>query len=648
MHKIFALALGLFSGINVLAQPTNDKGWYSSKDLENTDIGWLDLIRYQGAPKPYSKGVWSYPAVQMGFNQKVVSWWQASYLPKGLLGEMKESILAPDPPLPVSNGSYDYNEAEKDNRKALPNTYGAFARLHKCIVKTKTHKFWPMPGNLCYTTWNVMANNIELISRQVITLSSPDVYYCVMPRYTSGMKGEFDVAWLPKYADYRNFTHSPNLKKYDHYILPGGGADGGSYVVVMTKDGKPLPFEQVTVGEFINRLEQQLPMMYRIALNSGSKDINLMERATKGLGYLKAQYQQRLNEFVYLDAHPQIDIFSLTDASPGKDFYWLKTQAIVSENRDYTATNFPLLRLKKGVKESCAGTGPQWIVFKLGMPVELSYAGSVHLMDHFVSRFNYDYFYTYFFGKDKVTEPYRQTAFAGAEEKNTTAPSPLSEAMKKNATDKSVLFFEDFSGTAAGSIPANWKLRRNNEGNMPTVTEVNGITGKWLKLKNYAYPTHFTQTISGDFAFSFDVLVQKGDVPWGTPGMQLLLYADGKPDNNGSATSKYYFNLDISPGDMNRKDAAGWVMLQPVMPEGYFKCENKSYYSLPDFTGSLPVNKVSMMLQRSGERVSLFCNGQKVYECAKGFPAGMAFNTFRFYVHEKNVYYISKVQVKKI
>jgi hypothetical protein len=645
MNKIFALAICFLCSIKVFAQPTNDKGWYDSKDLENTDVGWLEIIRYKEAPKPYSKSGWTYPAVQIDFCQKAVSWWQQTYSPKGLLGDMKQSVLAPDPALPVSNSSYSYNEAEKDNRKALPNTYGAFARLHKCLVKTKTHKFWPMPGNWCYTTWDVMANNVELISKQMITLSSTDEYYCIQPRYTIGMKGEFDKEWLPQYANYRNFTNSPNLKKYDHYLMPGNGVE--SYVVVMTKDGKPLPFEQVTIGELIARLEKQLPMMYKIALNSGSKDVNLIERAKQGLGYFKAQYKNRANEFVYFASNIQIDIFSFTDVSPGKDFSWIKTQAVSKDSRDYTSTNFPLLRLKKGVKEACATTGPQWIVFKLGTPVDQSYGGSVHLMDHFVSRFNYDYFYNYFFGKDKVTTPYQLAAFASADEQNTKASVQPSETAKKNASDKSVLFFEDFSGTATGAIPANWKLQRSSQGNTPTVNEVNGTAGKWLKLKNYAFPVNFTQPISGDFTFSFDVLVQKGDVPWGTPGMQLQLYADGKPNSDGSATGKYRFTLDVSPGDMNRKDAAGWVMLGPVMPEGYFKCENKNYYYLPDFTGSKPVNKVSLQLQRTGEKVSLLCNEKKIYECDKGFPAGLNFNTFRFYVNEKNVFYVGNVQVKK-
>ncbi|MFC5409773.1 hypothetical protein ACFPMF_10670 [Larkinella bovis] len=149
-----------------------------------------------------------------------------------------------------------------------------------------------------------------------------------------------------------------------------------------------------------------------------------------------------------------------------------------------------------------------------------------------------------------------------------------SEATKRYTSDKKVLFFDDLSTTAAGGIPANWFLVKGDDGNKPTVVEVSGAPGKWLRLKKHAYPTNFTQPLSGDFTLTYDVLVQKGDVPWGTPGMQLQFYTEGQPNSSSSETSvnsRYRFSIDVSPGDMNRNDAAGWLMIGNVMPQGYFK-----------------------------------------------------------------------------
>ena len=191
------------------------------------------------------------------------------------------------------------------------------------------------------------------------------------------------------------------------------------------------------------------------------------------------------------------------------------------------------------------------------------------MMDHFINRYDYGYIYNYFFGKDKVIVPYKALDFKSADELNTAAkPAVASESSKQYAADKSVLFFNDLSANAAGTIPSDWTVAKAADGNKPTVVEVEGAPGKWLKLKRHAYPSKLTQPISSDFTLSYDVLVQKGDVPWGTPGMQLQLYVDGTLSDNyspASVNSKYRFALDVSPGDMNRNNAAGWIMIEKVM-----------------------------------------------------------------------------------
>jgi len=640
----------LFSLLTVqtMAQPTNAKGWYDRADIENIDIGWMKTLQFATPAKPFAQNGWSYPAQQTETSQKLTAWLQQTYTPKGMLGELKQSVYAPPAPEPLTSRSYNFNEAEKNNRNALPNTYGAVAVMDVLLVKTATQKFSPMYGNRATLKWNIMANNIELITSQQVGLSSPDEYYCTMPRYTIGMKGEYDKDWMEQMARYRNFTDNPALKNYEHYLIPPKAiaSSAGSYAVIMTKDRQPLPFEQVTVAQLISRLEKQLPMLYKIALNNGSKDIDLMERAKRGFGYFKEQYKNRLNEFVYIaGAHSIIDIFDFTDADPGKDFGWIRTQAIVQENRDYTSTNFPLLRLKKGVKEACASGTPQWIVFRVESSIAAGNAGEIHLMETFMNRFNYNYVYRYFFGNEKVTDPYKPVNFISSNEQNNLQASlPLSDKAKQITADESVLYYEDFSTVAIGAAPANWKTQRSEiSGDKVGVTEVNGVKGKWLKLKRTASPTNMTLPLSGDFTISFDLLVQKGDVPWGTPGMQLQLYSATKVAS-GSACN---LSIDVSPGDMNRKDAAGWVMIGRVMPEGYWPCKVANYYSLPAFTGSNATNQVNMAVQKKGDTIIVFCNNSEVYKCDKALPAAMSFNDIRFYVNEKNVYHISNILVKR-
>lgn len=651
IRKIIAFSVGMvLLLVTVSAQPTNARGWYERSDIEEVEIGWIKTLQFKEPAKPFTQNGWSYTARQTDITQKIATWIQQSLNPRGMLGEMKLSVLAPEPSESITSKYYTFNEAEKNNRKAFPNTYGAYAKFYMLLQKTSTKKFWPINGLADYFTWEIMANNVQMITKQMVLLSSPDEYYCTMPRYTIGMKGEYDKDWMIQYANYRDFTSSPALQKYDHYLIPSGAIDHTRqyyYTVILTRDNQPLPFEQVTVAQFISQLEKQLPLMHTIAINNDTKLNNLLADAQRGIQILKRKFKDQQSEFVYiLGSAFQPDILSLAQIEEGKSIHWLRTQAVTQENRDYTSTSFPLLRLKKGVKENLAASGPQWIVCRLTKGGSAGNAGEIHLMETFVNRFNYDYMYDFFFGKEKVIHPYKPLPFANAQElKNKQTTIALSEEAQRIKADKSVLYFEDFSATPNGATPANWYTQKSEvSGNKPEVTEVEGDNGKWLKFKRTAYPTGLSLPQNDHFTISFDILTKKGDVPWGTPGIALDLYTSEPSGNKGSS---YRFGIDVSPGDMNRSDAAGWVMIGGQMPEGYRDCKIESYYSLPEFTGSKSVNKVNMAIRRQGETMTVLCNGRKVFECARAVPASLHFKTIRFQVNEKNVYHISNVMVKE-
>ncbi len=395
------------------AQETKPNGSYAREAIEHIDIGWMKMLEFKDPTKAHIGNGWTYNVKQIEFARQIGTWMQQTMKPKGLLGQMFLSVYAPAPTVPMNSKSYNFNAAEINNKTALPNTYGAYAKLYFLLKKTDKQKFWPSSDHSYH--WSIQANGVEIMTKQQVELSSPDEYYFIMPRYYAGIKGEFDKDYLEKDANYRNFTNSPNLKNVDHFLVPPKVLDYGNkpyYVIVMTKDRQPLPFEQVTVAGLIERLEKHLPVMYNVSMNNGTRVDDLMGNAKRGIQYMKERYKKQLNDYVYLSTLPtQIDILSLAQIEPGKDVYWLKTQALVEENSGYSANYIPLYRLKKGVKEACATSGPQWIVFRLEKGVEPGNAGEVHLMDNFVSCFNYDYVYDYYFGKSKVITPYKSVAF---------------------------------------------------------------------------------------------------------------------------------------------------------------------------------------------------------------------------------------------
>lgn len=641
--KLHLTATLLFASLQLFAQTPDSRGIYVGDMLEDVEVGWISQLALKEPSKPFAQHGWSYTAAQTDASQKIGYWIQQTFSQRGLLGELKLALLAPEPSYPITSKGYDFNEAEKNNRNALPNTYGAWARFHKCISKTATKKFWPTPGNHCYMGLDIMVNNVQLFSKQIVGLSSSDDYYFYMPRYEPGMKGRFDKEWYPATLAYRNFNNSPNLKNYDHYVLPAKTIDANAdaYVVIMTRDNKPLPFEQVTMGEFLNRIETQFPTIHKLAINSGltTRMPQVLEDAKRGLQVLKNKFKNQLNEYVYsVDMNYNIDLLSLSQIEEGKDINWVATAPVTTSKNGWVETNFPLLRLKKGVKQTLATGAPQWIVFKIDAPLGAGYGGNIQMMDNFVSRINYDYIYRYFFGKDKVTEPYKPLVFvAENDKKNATAPTELSATAKKNAADKSILFFEDFSSTAVGATPQTWNTQRSEvSGEQVAIKTVDNTEGKWLLLKRNASPKNFPQNITGDFELSYDLLVRKGDVPWGTPGIDMQL------KYTGSAGEKS-LTLNVSPGDMNRTDAAGWVMIS-----GLTGCSVSSYYSLPDFTGSKLVNKVTIKLQKKGESVIVLSNNSKVYECKTAFGTGVMLKGLNFYVNEKNQFFVGNVLIKKL
>lgn len=388
---------------------TDNRSWYQGKSIQYAEIGWIKMLEFKEPAKPFTQNGWKYTASQMEVSQKLATWVQQTYSPRGLLGEMVQSVYAlqPSQPSPGTHHNYNYNEAEKNNKNALPNTYGAMGKMYMNLKKTSTKKFWPIDGLANYYVWQIMANNVELISRQLIGLSSPDEYYCTMPQYSMGMKGEYEGA--DKKANYQNFMTSPNLKNYTHYWIPSDALNNNEdfYVVVMTKDRQPLPFEQVTVGELMARLEKQLPMMEKIDKNSGGGMDNLLEKAKKGLGLMKKKFKDNYGDYVYLKAGRDIQIIDLANLDENSNYYWIQTKPSTSDNYGNTNIGFPMLRLKNGVKEGCANSGPQWLVFKLYKGTSTDHAGAADMMSNFVSRFNYDYVYDYFFGKEKVTQPYQ-------------------------------------------------------------------------------------------------------------------------------------------------------------------------------------------------------------------------------------------------
>ena len=112
-----AILLGLF-GTAASAQ------WLDPKSLEDQVIGWMKVYDYTPATQPITQDHRVYSAAQLSIPRLFTTWMQASYLPKGALGDVVQ----------IRNAKLSaYNQ----NTAAEPNGYGALAKLYTFLKYAK-------------------------------------------------------------------------------------------------------------------------------------------------------------------------------------------------------------------------------------------------------------------------------------------------------------------------------------------------------------------------------------------------------------------------------------------------------------------------------------------------------------------------------
>jgi hypothetical protein len=335
----------------------------------------------------------SYPVAQVEFTYRLAEWLQQSYMPTGTLGDLSVHVLAP-PKSTWPQGSF--RQQEDESRAALPNRYGILAKMHINVAKTKTKQYWPTNGHHSVLKWEIVANDVDLIFSRVMGLSGEDAYYCTLPMYTEGMNGPYSADYYLKYAQFETFTTHPALEAYTHYLRP----DTRKYVVLLHKE--LLPFEQVRVGEFLDRLKERFAFI--CALSDQSPDSEQAAKARRGLTYLQESFKNKRDAWVYFPAPTvqEISVYELGNVEPGKEIVFFSTEPVHKANG---FPNYPLYKLRSDVTVRSQAL-PLWVVCALDVPTDFKDAGTTHVVRHFIQKFNYPYLYQYAFGT-VPNEPYR-------------------------------------------------------------------------------------------------------------------------------------------------------------------------------------------------------------------------------------------------
>jgi hypothetical protein len=622
MKKLLLLHLICFA-IAAQAQVYRDRIGFDLESIADIDIGWMKMYKYTTPPAAKQLGERKYSAAQIGYSQQFIEWMQQSYTPKGCLGNAgyyQNAIYK------FSSTNSRLGNAIAGHVQALPHLYGAYSRMYMYLKKDAAGNF--VPQNNLAENWNIEANGLQHISMPVSFISSTEEYYFVFPDFKRYAKGYDDED--KKASNFMDFDTHKNIKSYRHFYVPPRTIDDYPHYIVILSKNNELPFEEVTIGEFFEQAEKQFPFWQSIDPVPAEQ----FATAQKNMARLKLKYKSKWNEVAKLDlSATEINLQSFVNATEGYDDFF--------DNRNRDGKTFPILKVKKEARKDCKTAGPQWLVIRwtMGMP---TYAFNIHLHESILNNFNFDYVYNFFFDPEKVKgqayKPLRSPNY-----KETVVVKEASEVSKKNAADKNIFFFEDFSTTDIGKKPLGWQVKIGPDGTTSVVKNVEGLEGNWAVMGNsyFLSAAQLKKPLPQNFTLSYD-LVASQNFTWGSNALTFQL---SKETSQGNAES--YLKLKLRPG-FDGRDGETELETNFNSPPGY--ATGIKWYKAPGFSNNKRNNKVTVIIKKKEERLQVFIDGNKIVEYEKAIPAALLFNAMSFYngsLGENDRYYISNIKIAK-
>ncbi len=591
-----------------------------SQSIEDSIIGWMKVYKYKGIKEPMQVDGKLYSAAQLSICDTLANWIQASYVPKGGLGDVKKSVSE-------KLGLYNQHTAAK------PQSYGAYAKTYFELKYNSSHKLEPFTNS--HVTWSIFANDVPG-DWPVRDICTPTQYYFTIPTAET----EIDDEKTKKLLD---MTGKANIKPYNSFWVKNMGYGGGRENVLLSKDNKS-PFLALTKEEYLQAWETAIPFYYeaekkkiieaeqgdqqRIAVSVKQLD-EKTERIRSGLKDNNEKYRNRLDEPALIS--PQQ---SISDLLNGQDLF---SNGYLGDPESTTG-RIPVYRIDPEMAELCKQDKPQWILvhwdYYPGDPVEK------HQHDAIINNFNFEYVYNFFFAPEKVEgqpyKPLRSPAF-----KEEAIVNEASDASKKNKADQNIHFFEDFSTSGIGNKPLGWTARAGSDGSSSVITTLEGLPGNWAVVNGYTItPVQLKKPLPQNFTLSYD-LVAAPNFTWGAKGLWIQLAYEKSADNPES-----YIKLKLRPG-YDGKD--GEAEIETKFPAGYLT--GSKWLTAPGFSNNKQNNLIAVTIKKNNETLQVFIDNVRIAEYEKAIPASQLFNALSFFsfgsTGEPDKLYISNIRITK-
>jgi hypothetical protein len=574
--------------------------------LEDSLIGWMKVYKFTGTRPAMTVDAKRYSAAQLAIADSLANWVQASYTPKGALGDVLR-IVSP------KLGLYNQSDA------ALPQTYGAYAKSYTELRYNRARKLEPVTDSHLY--WSVSANGV--FGEPLRILNSPTQHYFLLPGFNPEGKS------TPQNQRYDRSDH-PALKGFITYFngqLRSSRAN--ATFVLLTRDRK-LPFITISKAEYLDKLAGAVERKHAAEKAEAVKSWPEGKIRVTALEQVEDRYRKRVGLLAV-----NREKYAARLREPAAVFSLQPTELVehyqdVFEGSGGPGERYPVYTIDPAMAELAKTDQPQWILVTWDGDI-LDPVGK-QLSDAIVGNFDFQYVQDFFFAPERVKgRPYRP--LRSPEFREPVVVTEASEAARRNASNAAVHFFEDFSTTPVGRVPNGWTIGRTSG----TVTSLDGLPGHWVLMAGEAKltPKLMKSPLPGDFTLSYE-LVAAQNFAWGAKGLTLELA------NAGSSVS-----VRLRPGFDGRN---GEAEIERKAPAGYES--GTKWAAAPGFSNDKLHNRITVTIRKAGETLQVFIDANKIAEYPKALPAGLRFDTVSFSVLSsptdlKDKFYVGNIKIAK-
>ena len=359
------------------------------QQIADTVLGWMRIHTIPAPRKPLQVDDKLYSTAQLSFGDEFATWMQASYIPKGGLGEIRLFVSE-------KLNQYSANDAGK------PQAYGAVARTYVELKYDAAKKMVPATGSSL--RWAITANGLEF-GEPLPVLNTATDYYFLLPLFRetvsptavddeSKIRRRYDLSGHPALARYVTYF---NFQLYSSRYASSSN-------VLLFRDNK-VPFVKISRAEYLEKLAVVVERSYAKEKEDETKRWPEGKNRITALAAADDRYRRR--QIVLQDTRTKYQGRLQEPAEVSS----LQPTVIIEHRPDVfgdaSGRLYPVYKVDPEIAAATKSGGPQWIVVTWDGNIETDPIAK-RLHDAILNNFDFGYLYDFVFDPEKVKgRPYK-------------------------------------------------------------------------------------------------------------------------------------------------------------------------------------------------------------------------------------------------